>query len=69
MLKPIAIPHPMIVAGSLAVLGGMIFYALRSGLEKPDPLIAILAASVVGGVCSWSQSRRAKEIARKYSKR
>jgi mannitol/fructose-specific phosphotransferase system IIA component len=69
MLKPIATPHPMIVAGSLILLAGMIIYMLRSGLEKPDTSIAILVAIAVSGVCGWSQSRRSKEIAKKYSKR
>jgi hypothetical protein len=69
MLKPIATPHPMIIAGSLVLLSGMIIYALRSGLEKPDPLILILVGIAVSGVCGWSLSRRAKEIDKKYSKR
>jgi hypothetical protein len=69
MLKPMATPHPMIAAGSLVLLAGMILYTLRNGLDRPDPLITISVATAVGGVCSWSQSRRAKEIAKKYSKR
>jgi hypothetical protein len=66
MLRPIPTPHPIIGFGSLALIAGMIFYELRSGLDKPEPWLTTTVVIVTGCSCEWSRNRRAKAINQKY---
>jgi hypothetical protein len=36
MLKPIPTVHPVIMFGSLAILAGLIYWSLHSGLQRPE---------------------------------
>lgn len=66
MLRPIPTPHPIITFGSLTLIAGMVFYELRSGLEKPEPWLTAAVVISVVSLCEWSRNRRAKAINQRY---
>jgi|GEM_PF-6232154 len=67
MLKPIATPHPVIIFISLALLSGLIWYSLRSNLEKPEPWIGTAAMIFIICLCETSRARRARRIRKEFS--
>jgi hypothetical protein len=69
MLKPIPTVHPVIMFGSLAILGGLIYWNLHSGLQGPGWWVSLPAIIVISVACTTSLRKRTKAINDRYSKR
>ena len=69
MLEPIPTVHPVIMLGSLAILGGLIYWNLHSGLQRPELWVSLTVVVVISIVCTASLRKRTKAINDKYSKR
>jgi hypothetical protein len=60
---PIQTVHPAVMLISLAILGTLLFFALRG-----EPWIAAPAVILIICVCSWSLRRRKAALDRNHSK-
>ena len=69
MLRRIATPHPALVFTSLALTSGLIWYSLRSNLEKPEPWVGTIAVVSIACLCERSKIRRSRKIDREISQR
>jgi hypothetical protein len=68
MLKPIPTVHPVILFGSLAILAGLIYWNLHSGLQQPEAWVSMTVVVVISMACTDSLRKRARAIHNKYSK-
>jgi len=68
MLKPIPTVHPVIGFGSLAIVGGLIYWNLHSGLQRPESWLSFPVIVVILIACTASLKKRTKAINDKYSK-
>jgi hypothetical protein len=54
MLKPIPTVHPVIMFGSLAILGGLVYWNLNSGLQRPESWVSFTVVVVISIACTAS---------------
>jgi len=69
MLKPIPTVHPVIMFGSLALLGGLIYWNLHSGLRRPESWVSFTVVVVISIASTASLRKRTEAINDRYSKR
>ena len=69
MLKPIPTVHPVIMFGSLAISGGLVYWNLHSGLQRPELWMSFTVGVIISTACTASLRKRTKAINDKYLKR
>jgi len=54
------LPHPLLVAGALVVLGGLLFYVLRTGhrVTTLQAILLVVFVLVFSRVSRWSARKR-----------
>lgn len=62
MLKPIPTVHPALMVGSLAVLAGLVYWSLHSGLQRPEWWVSLPVVAVISMACGASLRKRRKAI-------